>query len=275
MNRAPSDPNEAPATAEQSLPGPLRRLRLLSYNIQAGSRTHRYSEYLTHSWKHMLPHRGKRENLNALAEVVGQYDLVGLQEADSGSLRSGFLNQTEYLAETAGFPYWSHQTNRRMAKLAESSNGLLSRFQPSQVIDHPLPGRIPGRGAMVAHFGPREAGLAVVIAHLSLGPRARRMQLDFISEVISDHRNVVVMGDFNCQPKAPEMQRFVERSGLLVPSHALNTFPSWRPQRDIDHILVSDGFTVETNEVLDLRLSDHRPIAMTLELPESLQMGVQ
>lgn len=262
----------APAGPEPPSPSPIRRLRLLSYNIQAGAATRRYSDYLTQGWKQVLPHRGKRNNLDALAAVVGQYDLVGLQEADSGSLRSGFMNQTQYLAESAGFPFWSHQTNRRLAKLAESANGLLCRFEPSEITDHPLPGRIPGRGALLARFGPREGGLAVIIAHLSLGPVARRKQLDFIAELIEDHRDVVVMGDFNCRPQAPEMVRFVERSGLLLPSRELLSFPSWRPQRDIDHILVSSSFGVESSEALDLALSDHRPVAVTLRLPDSLKL---
>jgi endonuclease/exonuclease/phosphatase family metal-dependent hydrolase len=69
-----------------------RRLNLLSCNILAGGSVKRYRDYVTHSWKHVLPH-GKRANLDGLARVIGDFDLVGLQEADAGSLRSGFLNR--------------------------------------------------------------------------------------------------------------------------------------------------------------------------------------
>ena len=31
------------------------RLRLLSYNIQSGLTTRKYSQYLTRSWKHLVP----------------------------------------------------------------------------------------------------------------------------------------------------------------------------------------------------------------------------
>ena len=41
-------------------------LRLLSANIQAGSSTRAYREYVTRSWSHVLPN-GKRMNLDALA----------------------------------------------------------------------------------------------------------------------------------------------------------------------------------------------------------------
>jgi endonuclease/exonuclease/phosphatase family metal-dependent hydrolase len=47
--------------------------------------------------------------------LAREHDIVGLQEADPGSLRSGFTNQTHYLAQRAGFNYWSHQPNRAWA----------------------------------------------------------------------------------------------------------------------------------------------------------------
>ena len=49
-------------------------------------------------------------------------------------------------------PFWSHQPNRAMARLAHSANGLISRLEPHSVLDYPLPSRIPGRGALLAQF---------------------------------------------------------------------------------------------------------------------------
>jgi endonuclease/exonuclease/phosphatase family metal-dependent hydrolase len=83
-----------------------RTLRLLSYNIQIGITTRRYRQYLTHSWKHVLHHPQRFNNLDRIAQLMSGYDLVGVQEADAGSARSGFVNITEYLANAAGFPYW-------------------------------------------------------------------------------------------------------------------------------------------------------------------------
>ena len=165
---------------------PRRRLRLISYNIQAGASTARYREYLTGSWQHVLPHPNKRRNLNAVAELVTAFDIVALQEADGGSLRSGFNNQVQYLAELAQFPWWSHQANRNVAALAASSNGLLSRVEPSEVVDHKLPGAIPGRGALAVRYGTPRQGLLVVIAHLALTRNARRKQCHYLAELIGE-----------------------------------------------------------------------------------------
>lgn len=245
----------------------VRRLSLLSFNIQAGSTTRRYREYVTRGWTHVLPAKAKRGNLDAIAKVAGDFDIVGLQEADPGSLRSSFLNQTHYLAEQAGFPYWSHQANRRVGGIAGSANGLLSRLEPVEVLDHVLPSRIPGRGALVVRYGADADNLVVVIAHLSLSIKARIGQLAYISELVSGADNIVVMGDLNCEPRAREMHVLYDRTGLRPPEHAITTFPSWEPRRAIDHILVSDGMSVAKRWRLNEPLSDHLGIACELHLP--------
>ena len=181
-----------------------RRLRLLSANIQAGSSTRRYSDYATRSWSHVLPAGRKQHALDAIARLAGGHDIVGLQESDPGSWRSGFTNQTHYLAERAGFEFWSHQPNRRVGGVASSANGLLSRLEPMEVLDHPLPGRVKGRGVLLARFGAGDDGLVVAVAHLSLGAASRRSQLAFIGEVLADHRRAVLMGTSTASPIAPK-----------------------------------------------------------------------
>lgn len=75
------------------------RLRLLSFNIQVGINTERYRHYVTRSWQHLLPHAGRTLNLQRIAGLLADFDLVALQEVDGGSLRSGFVNQVERLAQ--------------------------------------------------------------------------------------------------------------------------------------------------------------------------------
>ena len=183
-----------------------RRLRLLSANIQAGSSTRGYHDYVARSWSHVLPAGNKRGALDTIAQLAAQHDIVGLQEADPGSLRSGFTNQTHYLAERGGFAYWSHQPNRSMGGVASSANGLLSRLEPMSVSDHPLPGRISGRGVLLARFGNDADALTIAVAHLSLGANSRRSQLAFIAELLHEVPHAVLMGDFNCTLDRPEME---------------------------------------------------------------------
>ena len=246
----------------------LRNLRLLTANIQAGSSTRRYSDYVTRSWSHALPVGGKRNSLDAIAKMASDHDIVGLNEADPGSLRSGFTNQTHYLAERAGFNYWSHQPNRRMGGVASSANGLLSRLEPVEVNDYALPGRLGGRGVLVASFGEGKEGFTVAIAHLSLGANSRLSQLDFIADVLSDRPNAVLMGDFNCVAERPEMQPLYRKTRLQPPGCLVPSFPSWQPTKQIDHILTSDSLKVLDTRAVAAAASDHLAVAMDVQVPE-------
>ncbi|MDE3739511.1 MULTISPECIES: endonuclease/exonuclease/phosphatase family protein [Pseudomonas] len=245
------------------------RLRLLSFNIQVGISTERYHHYLTRGWQHLLPHNGRAGNLQRIGALLGDYDLVALQEADGGSIRSGYINQVEHLAQLGDFPYWYQQLNRNLGRIAQHSNGLLSRLQPNLLEDHPLPGP-PGRGAILMRFGKGRDALAVVMMHLSLGARTRTRQLAYIRELVSGYRHLVLMGDMNTH--ANDLLEFspLRDLGLLAPQVEA-TFPSWRPQRCLDHILLSPSLTLERVAVLSQPISDHLPVAVDIRLPDELR----
>lgn len=238
-------------------------IRLLSCNIQAGSSTRAYREYLTRSWSHVLPN-GKRANLDALADLFAPFDVVGLQESDPGSLRSGFDNQSSLLAERARFPFFSHQSNRRVARIAGSGNAVLSRLEPNELLDYALPGRVAGRGVLLSRFGEGDASWLLAVTHLSLGARSRHLQLGFLAELLAREKRLVLMGDFNCAADAPEMQALYRHTHLQPPSGVAPSFPSWAPDRALDHILCA-GFQCSEYRALPAAGSDHLAVAVTLQ----------
>lgn len=254
----------------QKLPAvPVKQLeskavRLLSYNVQVGINTKKSMDYFTSSWKHFMPHSRRIENLKRLAKLIGGYDIVGLQELDGGSFRSGFVNQAEYLAMAAGFDCWYDKINRNMGPVAKHSMGVLSRFKPVSVERHDLPG-FPGRGCLSVTYG-KERELGIILAHLSLGKRARLKQVDFLCELISQFSNTVLMGDLNCVPKSEEIERLKKKSGLKDYGTTRPSYPSWDPVQRLDHILVSDGIKIRNAGVLPWSLSDHLPISMEIEI---------
>ena len=268
-------PQQEPVSTGTSLDPDMdmgQKIRLLSYNVQAGIRTHRYRHYFTHSWKHVLPHAQRFDNLDRVAQLVRGYDIVGLQELDAGSLRSGYVNLTEYLSEKSGMPFWYDQTNRRIGRLARHSTGLLSRYHPTEIVEHRLPGRIPGRGVMFIRYGSKEESLIVLILHLALGRRTRLLQFDYISEIVNEYRHVILMGDMNCQSESAEMEYLINRTLMREPFHGMDTFPSWRPQHNIDHILVTPTLKVDYVRALNFSLSDHLPVEMQITLPDSVHL---
>jgi len=247
-------------------------LRLLSFNVQVGINTQRYHHYLTRSWQHVLPHAGRAGNLQRIGDLLADFDLVALQEVDGGSLRSGYVNQVEYLAQQGAFPYWYQQLNRNLGRFAQHSNGVLSRLRPTLLEDHPLPGP-PGRGAIFLRLGEGENALGVVMMHLALGARTRTRQLAYIRERVSEFRHLVLMGDMNTHAVDLLEDSPLRDLGLIAPQVEA-TFPSWRPQRCLDHILLSSELELGRVHVLSQPISDHLPVAVEIRLPEA-QNGAQ
>lgn len=255
-------------TCIETLHDGVRPLRFLSFNIQVGIGTARYRHYFTKGWKHVLPHPDRHVNLERIAEVVAGYDFVALQEIDSGSLRSNYINQVQFIAERARFPYWYTQLNRDLGPLAQHGNGLLSRVAPVEMEDHKLPGAIPGRGAIVVRLPFGEESVLVVLLHLSLGERSRRLQLEYVRRLIDGEDHVVLMGDMNSHLPQLLFDSPLADTDLRPVGQVQPTYPAWRPLRALDHVLVSSRLAVSDYEVLDCCLSDHRPIAVTLDLAD-------
>ena len=261
------------AVAEDTLAP--QRLRLLSYNIQSGLTTNRYAHYVTGGWKHVVPVPSRMRNLERIASLIARYDVVGLQEVDAGSLRSGFVDQAHYLADRGRFAHFYEQTNRQIGRISRHSNVFLGRIRPDSIHEYRLPGVIGGRGALLIRFGKDEDDvcLYLCIAHLALSRRARKVQLDYLADRIRTRKHLVLMGDLNCASESREMHGFRENANLVEPVQGLRTFPSWNPRRQLDHILVSPSLSVEQLEVLSCRYSDHLPVAMDLLLPEGLNFS--
>jgi endonuclease/exonuclease/phosphatase family metal-dependent hydrolase len=255
--------------AKPQAPG---HIRLLSFNIQVGIGTGAYHHYLTKSWQHLLPTGSRNNNLDRIAGLIRHFDIVALQEVDGGSFRSGFVNQVEYLANKSLMPFWYQQLNRDLGPFAQHSNGVLSRYRPCLVEDHKLPGFVPGRGAILLRFGEGADALLVIVMHLALSRGAQARQLAYIRELIGEHKHVVLMGDMNTHAEHLLVNSPLHDLGLQCVTNGLPTFPSWQPQKSLDHILVSDSVHITKAATLNLPVSDHLPVALEIRLPQTVTL---
>ncbi len=271
-NIAVNQSNLPETLAAQAFTGVKNEISVMSYNVQVGINSARLHHYFTHSWKHVIPHSQRIVNMNHIANIIQQHDIVGLQEVDAGSLRSNFINLTEYLAERSKFPFWFHQVNRNLGRFAQHSNGMVSRIKPSEVQSLKLPGIIPGRRAIMAKFETTGDPIVFFILHLALTGRARLNQLSYIAERVNQHKHAVVMGDMNCQPSSHEMAMLFKNTSLHEPTDENLTFPSWKPQHNIDHILVTSELKISSVQVNTQRFSDHLPISLKITLPDSIKL---
>lgn len=122
-------------------------------------------------------------------------------------------------------------------------------------------------------FKTSEKPLGICIMHLALGRRARMRQLSFVTELVSHYSHLVMMGDFNCECGSKEFRFLLDKTDLRGPSCDMMTFPSWRPNRKLDHILASSSLKLAKAEVLSYAHSDHLPISVEVELPKNVMSG--
>lgn len=239
-------------------------LRLLSYNIQVAIGSHRFHHMLSHSLRYLMPHGQSFQNLDRIAETIVGYDIVALNEADAGSMRTRFVNQAEYLAQQAGYGHWGQMITRDLGRLAQHTNSVVSRHDHVHLTHHRLPSLQEGRGVLEVHYHLGGRDVVVLITHLGLSRRARLVQMHFICELVNQYPHVILMGDMNCLRKSSEMSHLLAHTTLQLPEHCPATFPSWNPARAIDHILISDTMRFDHVAAINQPLSDHLALSATV-----------
>jgi len=237
------------------------RLKLLTFNIQVGMESRHYGHYLANAWRHVLPSSGQQARLERIVEQIRPFDFIAVQEADAGSLRTQFVNQLEYLAHRAGFAHSGLAVTRDLRPVAQHCLGWMSRFPAKHFADHPLPGPIPGRRVISLDLLAPGGPIGIFVAHLSLGKQAQQRQLDFISSLVPAGEPAVLMGDLNCDDTLLRQHPALQQRGFWLPEQVPMTFPSWKPRRAIDHILLTPDLMLHNLETLPLKLSDHLPLA--------------
>lgn len=236
-------------------------LNILSYNTHVGITATNRVLRIANAWQHLLPSRQKLRNIRSISDTFRQYDIVGIQESDAGSLRSGFINHTEVLSHLAGLEYWDQQVNRNWG-IARHSMGAMSRYAITGSFHHRLPGSIPGRSLMVTRFDIEGRTLIFAVTHLSLGRKDRIRQAIYIGNVLKGiDSEMILAGDFNCGYDSRELAIISSLAGLRAVKGNGPTYPSWAPRLHLDHIMVSRGIEVDSVKTLDnIRHSDHLPL---------------
>lgn len=231
--------------------------------MQAGMGTRRFRDYALRVHENVLP-AGKRWRLAHASKQLEEFDLVGIQECDLGSWRTGNAHQGRLLASDV-FIHHAFHTSRRISKVAGSGLALLSKFPLVDSQGHILPSRLPGRGALSARVDTPSGMLRVLVVHFSLGWKDQARQWDWVRQWV-DRSSLpsLVMGDFNVGPGCPLFDAVVSDWGesFLPPP----SFPSWRPSRALDHILVQ-GVKASEPQVFDPGISDHLGVARKIWLP--------
>ena len=242
-------------------------LKLLTYNIQTAISMNKKSHYILNSWKHFLPHKSKQTTLDYIAQLISPYDIAAFQEVDSGSFRSSFINQVEYLSRK-NLIYWDCQITRDLGYMAQHAKGIISKHKilnKQQII---LPSKVPGRGAQIITICINDTPIKIVNVHLSLLRKAQIKQIAYLIRQLDPNNPLIIMGDFNVNLHAIWKSCALHKTTLSLIKPNCKTFPSWKPTKAIDSILISHHFNVLNAGTIPTHYSDHLPFFSYIKLSE-------
>ncbi|MBR2376065.1 MAG: endonuclease/exonuclease/phosphatase family protein, partial [Clostridia bacterium] len=110
----------------------------------------------------------------------------------------------------------------------------------------------------------------VICTHFGLVKSEQRLMMETLVKILDeDDRPCVLLGDFNAAPHSEILQPLYDRLQSAADVVGKTDEPTWAsfdPQRTLDYIFVSKHFKVQEYEVLDILLSDHRPVRSVVDL---------
>jgi len=238
------------------------RVRLLIYNI-------RYATGIGPAFHIPVPGAGylrsSRHVLTQITEFIKSQDpdVVGLIEVDTGSIRTGMLNQAEFVARSLG-----HYSTYECKYGVSSVNQLVPivRKQSNAFLAAP---RVRGERFHYFETGIKRLiieleldDLAIFLVHLSLKFRHRQYQLHHLYDLVrKSHKPVIVAGDFNTYWGDHELYLFTQAAKLRNANvRGLPSYPSRSPRKELDFILHSDEIEITRFDIPNIRFSDHLPL---------------
>ncbi|HET6592693.1 MAG TPA: endonuclease/exonuclease/phosphatase family protein [Xanthomonadales bacterium] len=247
-------------------------MRLVVYNI-------RYATGTGPSFHLPLPGAGYlRSNRQVLDRITAflkslDADIIGLIEVDTGSIRTGMVNQARFVADHLGH-YSTYQ-----CKYGEDSLTQLVpiiRKQGNAFLAAP---RVHGERFHYFDAGIKRliielelAECVVFLVHLSLKFRHRHYQLRHLHELIRHQtKPVIVAGDFNTFWGDHEIYLFMQAAGLKSANVAGKpSYPSRWPRKELDFVLYGKGIEPLAFDVPSVQLSDHLPLVFDFEVTAAL-----
>ncbi len=243
-------------------------MRLLVYNI-------RYATGTGPAFHLPLPGAGylrsSRQVLEKITEFIGAHDpdIVGLLEVDTGSIRTGMINQPKFIAERLG-----HYSTSQCKYGEDSLNHLMPivRNQANAFLAAP---RVHGERFHYFDTGIKKLiieleldDVAIFLVHLSLRFRHRHYQLRHLHQLVKRQtKPVIVAGDFNTFWGDHEIYLFMEAAGLQSANkNGTPSYPARWPRKELDFILYGKGIRPLAFEVPRVALSDHLPLVFDFEI---------
>ncbi|GAC1337254.1 MAG: endonuclease/exonuclease/phosphatase family protein [Myxococcales bacterium] len=217
---------------------------------------------------------GELRGLSAIAQVLraADADVVGLQEVDAGTARSGGVDQARALGEALAMDW----TFARAMDHDGGAYGCALLVRPALLGGRALAARAvalpggsgPGEEPRVL-LSARAGDLRLFVTHLDLPARARLAQAAAIARAIGDPRQALLLCDANEPVGDPALRKLLalplRDAWAEASAPERPTAPSDRPQERIDHVLLGAGLPrARAASAIDTDASDHPAIVVDL-----------
>ena len=237
-------------------------------------------------------HAGKdaagTNSVRAIAALVRSIDpdVVLLQEVDRGTNRSGKVDQVQALIDATGyggvFGRSLDYDGGQYGIAALSRNGFVYNETvplPVQPVQERSGGSHEPRAALVTVARTPHGSLQAVTTHLDAsGDEQYRLQevtqlLIPVKARLGPVTPIVVGGDFNAEPQSAVLQKLRD-AGLRDAWAECGqgeglTYPADKPRKRIDYVFLTGSLRCTAARVIDTQISDHRPLLVTIVVPQS------
>lgn len=237
--------------------GHTDQLKIMSYNIHHAN----------------PPSKVGLIDLDAVAKVIKNEnpDIVGLQEVDRNTKRSGNIDEAKVLAAQTGMFY-------QFFKAIDHDGGdygvaILSKYPISNGAQFALPQVAKGEPRVLSYVTVKLKNQTLTFANTHLDAtkpdsnRVAQMQA-ILTELEKKSGPVILVGDLNCEAKAQPIVLLDQQFKRSCTANCAFTIPQDHPRKTIDYIALKNAnWQVNShNVVAEVYASDHRPVVATYEM---------
>jgi endonuclease/exonuclease/phosphatase family metal-dependent hydrolase len=229
-------------------------LRVMSYNIHHAN----------------PPSKPGLIDLDAIAGVIKKEnpDIVGLQEVDRFTKRSGNIDEAKVLAEKTGMHF-------QFFKAIDHDGGdygvaILSKYPMSDGTKLALPQVAKGEPRVLSYASillPNKTSIIFANTHLdATRPDSNRVaqMKSMLTELYPKKEPVILVGDLNCEAKAEPIVLLDQQFKRSCVNGCSFTIPQDVPRKTIDYIALKNAKweVVSHMVVAETYASDHRPVVV-------------
>ncbi|RZL47362.1 MAG: endonuclease/exonuclease/phosphatase [Pedobacter sp.] len=213
-------------------------------------------------------------DLDAIAEVIkkDKPDLVGLQEVDRFTKRSGNIDEAKLLAEKTGMFYQFFAAIDHDG--GEYGVAILSKFPFENGVTLHLPQVIKAEGRILSYATitlPNKTNLTFANTHLDAtkidSNRVVQMK-SILTELSLIKYPIILVGDLNCEDKAAPILLLDQQFKRSCTASCARTIPQDFPKKTIDYIALKNAnWDVKGYYVIpETYASDHRPVVSIYQI---------